>query len=94
MDGLAARSGADSFIVMREMAAAGMGRAVLPALLGEQDVRLRRIETNGGDVPPPVPLWVISHEDLAHAPRLRRLRKQIAQALLDRSDWLNPLGAA
>lgn len=94
MDGLAARSGADSFIVMREMAAAGMGRAVLPALLGEQDVRLRRIDTRGGDVPPPVPLWVISHEDLAHAPRLRRLRKQIAQALLDRSDRLNPLGAA
>ncbi|WP_368343709.1 LysR family transcriptional regulator [Pelagovum sp. HNIBRBA483] len=89
-DGLPVRSGADSFIVMREMAAAGMGRVVLPAILGEGDARLRQMDMAGAASLPKVPIWVISHQELAHAPRLRRLRRQIAEGLLARAELFDP----
>jgi len=37
-----------------------------------------------------VPIWVISHQELAHAPRLRRLRRQIAEGLLVRAELFDP----
>lgn len=75
-------AGADSLVVLREMAAAGLGRAILPCSLGEGDARLQRFG-------PPiaglrVPIWVATHRDLADSPRLRRLRRSIAEALLRR----------
>lgn len=72
--------GSDSFVILREMAAAGLGRAVLPLCLGEDDARLSR-RAVAFDLPP-VPLWVASHADLAEAPRLRTVRRKLAQALL------------
>jgi DNA-binding transcriptional LysR family regulator len=77
--------GADSFLVLREMTAAGMGQSVLPCYVGDPDPRLQRI----ADAPHmTVPIWVASHADLADAPRLRTLRKQLVDALLVRSDAL------
>lgn len=70
--------GADSFVILREMAAGLMGRAILPCCLGDADPRLMRTP----DAPPmSVPIWVASHADLADAPRLRSLRGQLVEAL-------------
>lgn len=76
-------AGSDSFVVLRELAARGLGRTILPCCLGEPDLRLRRIET-GLDLPL-VPVWVASHPDLADSPRLSRLRRRIVRALRDRA---------
>ncbi len=77
--------GADSFLVLREMVAAGMGRSILPCYVGDGDARLQRIS----DAPHlTVPIWVASHSDLADAPRLRTLRMQLVQALQARSATL------
>lgn len=74
------RGGADSFPVLRELAASGTGIAILPAFLGAEDPRLSPVR-----VAPPipaVPLWVASHVDLADVPRLRNMRQRLTEALL------------
>lgn len=76
---------ADSFMVLREMAALGQGRAVLPCVLGDSDPRLTRIEGIRFD---PIPLWVASHVDLYDAPRLSRVRRHIVEALRAQADAL------
>lgn len=70
---------ADSFPVLRAMAEAGLGRAILPCILGDASPLLERLP----DVPAgvSVPVWVASHVDLAEAPRLRNLRAAIAEGL-------------
>ncbi|MEC7760528.1 MAG: LysR family transcriptional regulator [Pseudomonadota bacterium] len=74
---IAARS--DSFAVLREMAAAGQGRAILPCILGDPDPRLVRLD---GLIPPTaVDLWVASHVDLAEVPRIRAVRDLIIAGL-------------
>lgn len=76
----------DSFVVLREMAAAGQGRAVLPCILGDDDTRLVRLE---GAMPEmAVDLWVASHADLADVPRIRRLRDMLAEALAGEAEGL------
>lgn len=71
--------GADSFLTLREMAALGRGRAILPCFLGDADPRLVRL---AGLVPPmSVDIWVASHADLAHVPRFARLRRLLTEAL-------------
>ncbi|GKY87867.1 LysR family transcriptional regulator [Sinisalibacter aestuarii] len=70
---------ADSFVVLREMAAAGQGRAVLPCVLGDVDARLLRLD---GIMPPMrVDLWVATHHDLADVPRIEAVRRMLAEAL-------------
>lgn len=78
--------GADSFIVLRELVAAGQGRAIMPCCLGDPDPRLTRLS----DAMPPisVPIWVASHADLATIPRLRSIRARLASALRDRAGVL------
>jgi DNA-binding transcriptional LysR family regulator len=80
------RPGADSFAVLRAMAGVGLGRAVLPVVLGQEDRRLVRLDF----LPPvaPVPLWVASHADLADTPRLRQCRARLAAALKGMGDQL------
>lgn len=69
----------DSFVVLREMAAAGQGRAVLPCILGDDDPRLVRLD---GAMPEmSVDLWVASHTDMADVPRIRAVREMLAAAL-------------
>lgn len=77
---------ADSFLILREMAASGQGRAVLPCYLGDPDPRLQRIH---GLLPVmEVPLWVASHVDLADSPRIRVVRDLLAAGLAGRKDAL------
>ncbi len=73
-------SGADSFQVLREMAAAGLGLAILPLCLGAHDPRLRHVP----DLMPQmsVPIWVASHIDLADVPRLRSVRALLVRHLV------------
>lgn len=88
-DQVAGRS--DSFLVLREMAAAGQGRAVLPCVLGDDDARLVRFE---GAMPEmAVDLWVASHADLAEVPRIRTVRAMLLAALRkDSPRWLGRTG--
>ncbi|MEZ5912024.1 MAG: LysR family transcriptional regulator [Paracoccaceae bacterium] len=71
--------GADSFVVLREMAAAGQGLAILPCILGDGDARLVRHR----DVIPPmtVPVWVACHSDLSNAPRIRAVHDALVEGL-------------
>lgn len=77
---------ADSFLTLKTMAEAGLGCAMLPAIIGDQTPSLRRIAAPV-DIPP-VPIFVASHADLADAPRLRHARSRIGAALEAETDRL------
>ena len=83
---------ADSFMTLREMAAAGQGRAVLPCVLGDRDRRLLRI----GDITPKlaVPIWVASHPDLSELPRIRAVADYLFAALAAQANVLAGLAKA
>jgi DNA-binding transcriptional LysR family regulator len=81
---------ADSFLSLREMAAAGLGRAILPRILGENDPRLQRVPTELPDLS--VPVWVASHSDLANVPRILAVRAHLIKALRARSGELAGIG--
>lgn len=72
-------NGSDSFVVLREMVAQGLGRAVLPDCLGARDPRLEQVETL--PVAVHIPLWVASHADFGESPRLRKVREILSAAL-------------
>lgn len=57
----------DSLVAVRELAAAGIGNAVLPRYLGDPDARLVRLELL--DVT--ADLWVLAHADLARSARVQ-----------------------
>ncbi len=84
-------AGADSFLVLRDMAAAGLGRAILPCCLGDGDSRLVRL--SGLPPIPPVPIWVAGHSDLSDVPRLRIVRRLLAAGLMARADRLTGSGS-
>lgn len=70
---------ADSFPVLREMAAAGQGMAPLPYFLGHEDGRLEEVVGLIPDIS--VDIWVASHADLADVPRISETRKALVVAL-------------
>lgn len=71
--------GADSFVVLRELARRGMGRVVLPRVLGDGAPGLEPLE---GLLPEmPVPVWVACHRDIAGQPRIARLVGALTAAL-------------
>ena len=71
--------GADSFQVLREMVAAGLGRSWLPTMLGDADPRMARW---GGQMPDyPIPLWVACQADMDGSARVRAVRGALAEAL-------------
>lgn len=72
-------AGADSFPILARLAEAGIGRAVLPCVLGDASPRLVRSED--GPTGLAVPIWVASHSDLKDAPRLKAIRRAIADSL-------------
>jgi len=82
MDGNTAVAGADSFPVLAQMVAQSIGRAVLPSFIGDVTAGIVR-----ADLTLPVadvPVWVATHGDLAETPRLRLVRRVLANALRDR----------
>jgi DNA-binding transcriptional LysR family regulator len=69
----------DSLVAMRQAARAGLGLAALPCYLGDASHDLIRVH-------PPIPametaLWVLTHEDLRHTPRVRAFTDFMAEAL-------------
>lgn len=80
------RGRADSFVVLRELAAAGQGQTVLPLFIGLGDPR---IEPVAGMTPAiSVPIWVASHSDLADVPRIAATRSALVLALRSEADCL------
>ncbi|MCX7890383.1 MAG: LysR family transcriptional regulator [Rhodobacteraceae bacterium] len=77
---------ADSFLVLRELVAQGMGRAVLPAYVGDTDPRLEPVP--GIEVPDLAGIWVASHADLARVPRIARVRRLMSAAIAARRDLI------
>ena len=61
--------GADSFLVLQEMAVFGAGMSILPHFIGREDPRLIEVH----DIMPDtnVDIWVASHSDLRNSPRIR-----------------------
>lgn len=83
---------ADSFVVMGEMAAAGMGKAILPTILGARDSRLVRLP---GLIPDfATRLWVTSHPDLAKVERIRVVRAMLIGALRREIAAFGPIQAS
>ncbi|WP_081617097.1 LysR family transcriptional regulator [Wenxinia marina] len=80
LDGETPECGADSFVTLRELIAAGQGRTYLPTILGDPDPRIVR-----EDGPPEVsvPVWVALHGALSDSPRLVALRDTLAGWLRD-----------
>lgn len=74
---------ADSFLTLREMAAAGMGCSVLPCILGDRDPRL--VRRHGAMPEITVDIWVASHADLADVPRIAAVRDHLTAALARQS---------
>jgi DNA-binding transcriptional LysR family regulator len=75
----AAGPGADSFLTLREMAALGLGMAILPEYLGREDRRLERVEGRLPDMQ--VPVWVACHPDLAEVPRIALMRQLLIEEM-------------
>lgn len=76
----------DSLLAIREAARAGMGLALLPCYLGDGAAGLRRI---GGPLPDVrSSLWLLTHEDLRRAARVRAFTEFMAHALAGERDLL------
>ncbi len=72
-------NGADSFLVLQQMAASGAGKTFLPSFFGDVDARLKRSQ----DVNPKieVPLWVATLEEIAHTPRFAVVQKALVERI-------------
>jgi DNA-binding transcriptional LysR family regulator len=82
------RAAADSFIILREMVAQGLGNAILPHVLAAGDPRLDRLDRP--DMALEIPIWVASHADIGGSARLRAFRSRIVSGLLARAERLGP----
>ncbi|NDV00617.1 LysR family transcriptional regulator [Pseudoroseicyclus tamaricis] len=80
------RGGADSFPVLARMAATGMGRAMLPCILGDAEPGLRRLPFDLSHIA--LPIWVATHAELVEAPRLVAVKARLVQGLRARSEAL------
>ncbi|MGR3662013.1 MAG: LysR family transcriptional regulator [Paracoccaceae bacterium] len=69
----------DSFPTLKELAATGMGQAIIPCVLGDADPRLER--RRGRVSVMPINIWVASHTDLVDVPRIRIVRDQLTEAI-------------
>jgi DNA-binding transcriptional LysR family regulator len=74
---------ADSFVVLREMVAEGLGNAILPDVLAAQDPRL--VPLGRPEMRLEIPIWVASHADIGGSSRLRAFRARIRAGLQDRT---------
>ena len=69
----------NSFVTLRELAAAGIGLAVLPCFVGDRDRRLIRVEPPIAEMTSNV--WVLTHKDLRNSARVRALSEHLARGL-------------
>ncbi len=72
-------NGADSFLVLQQMAAAGIGKTFLPAFFGNADSRLRRSHDVNPEIE--VPLWVATLDEIANTPRFAVVQRALVERL-------------
>lgn len=77
---------ADSYVAMREAAAAGLGLAALPCYLGDSSAGLRRVAAPLTELA--TELWVLTHADLRRTTRVRAFTEHVAAALAGLGDLL------
>lgn len=70
---------ANSFIALRQLAEAGLGVAPLPVMLVAPESPLRRIGMAADACH--CALWLLTHADLRHAPRIKLFFEHMAQAV-------------
>jgi len=83
-DAIVAR--ADSFVSLYHMARQGMGLALLPCCLADQDDRLIRLNAAAPEVE--VNIWVATHRDMAKIPRILAVQRFLITALKARQAYL------
>ncbi|WP_299353154.1 LysR family transcriptional regulator [uncultured Shimia sp.] len=66
----------DSFLVIQEMIAEGLGKAFLPRFVGDSDNRLKRLD-NAAPIPV-VPLWMAAQKEVVGNVRLQAVWTKIA----------------
>ena len=69
----------DSFVVISRLLERGLGRSLIPCILGDRNPGLRR--TSGPKPVASVPIWVAAHKELADSRRLIRLRGDLVKAV-------------
>lgn len=74
---------ADSFAVLRQMVISGLGCSLLPIFICDGDPRLVRLNITLPDYL--LPIWVVSHADLADSPRIAAVRERLTTALREDS---------
>jgi len=73
-----------------EAAYAGLGCAVLPCFVAEREPSLRRVPAPHGM--PPLPLWLLYHEDLRRSPRVRAAVTYVDDVIAEARSALIPTG--
>ena len=66
-------------VVVRELMRQGLGIGILPELLGDADPGLERVAVDLSPVS--FPVWLVTHRDLRHSPRIRLVWDLLAEAL-------------
>jgi len=69
----------DSFVAVRTAAEAGIGLALLPCLLGDASLTLKRLEASTGELT--TGLWVLTHPDLVRSARVHAFTEHFSEAL-------------
>ncbi len=72
-------NGADSFLVLQQMAASGAGKTFLPSFFGDVDTRLKRSQVVCPKIE--VPLWVATLEEIAQTPRFAVVQKALVERI-------------
>lgn len=72
-------NGADSFLVLQQMAAAGVGKTFLPRFVGDKDRRLHRLTSECPSIT--VPVWVATLEEIARTSRFALVQRGLASRL-------------
>ena len=72
-------NGADSFLVLQQMAAAGVGKTFLPTFFGDADLRLKRSHNVDPEIE--VPLWVATLEEISQTPRFAIVQRALVERL-------------
>ncbi|WP_377194384.1 LysR family transcriptional regulator [Ruegeria meonggei] len=72
-------NGADSFLVLQQMAAAGVGKAFLPSFIGNADPRLQLSMDICLEIE--VPLWVTTLDEIAQTPRFSVVKRALIERL-------------
>jgi DNA-binding transcriptional LysR family regulator len=77
---------ADSLLALRDLAAAGLGRTVLPCYLGDSNAG--GLAHVGAVLPAASELWLLTHEALRRTARVRAFTEFMARALAGERDLL------